>query len=230
MTHFLPADSPLLNPPSSLTPKQRVALDGIRLAFDMLAMAWTRLVDELTDISIDRETGASRSRLTTTYMNAWIVVDVLHRLRLLVNALPGLKRPPPEVEAAIRGLVEVRSVRDGLQHVDRELQNAATHQRPLWGTISWVRSSPNPGQALTRIYTLILGGIRDGEWPFPNPLGKTIDVPVGMITVDAFGQSLDLSLQVSRARSIARYLDAAARAVPNSDGGLADILMSVDVA
>jgi hypothetical protein len=49
---FLPDDSPLYNPPSDLHPKQKVAIDGIRLAVDMLDESWRVLCQELEKISL----------------------------------------------------------------------------------------------------------------------------------------------------------------------------------
>jgi hypothetical protein len=228
MTNFIPDGSPLLNPPSSLALKQRVAVDGIRLALDMLAAAWDSLTLELTALSQNREAPLTRSCLSSIYTSAWIVIDVIHRLRLFLIALPGLKRSP-EVELAIREFAEVRPLRDGFQHVDKQLHSAAARAWPLWGSISWVWSPPETLNVRARVFTLVLGGIRDGEVPTLNPLGHTVSIPLGMITVNAFGRSLELSKYIQRVHRVASYIDSALRQIPNPEGGMADVLLSVDV-
>lgn len=225
---FLPDDSPLFNPPSALHPKQKVAIDGVRLALDMLADAWTRLGAELEAVSLDREAPLTRARLTLVYMHTWVVVDVIHRLRLLLLAMPGLKRSP-EVELAIRKFNEVGPLRDGFQHVDERLQDAVTNAWPLWGSVSWIWSPPDTVGVKARVFSIVVGGIRDGEVPMPNPLGKTISFPLGLVTANAFGQSVDLSMQIERVAKVAAYLDSAMRQVPSPQGGMADILLSANI-
>ena len=228
MREFVPSDSPLLNPPSSLALKQRVAIDGVRLALDMLGMTWYRLEKELAVISTDRETPLTRARLTSVYTDAWIIVDVVHRLRLILIALPGLKHSL-EIELAVREFAEARAIRDAFQHIDKELKNAVDHRRPLWGTITWLWTPPESVGIWSRVFTIVIGGIRDGEMPTINPLGKSADVPLGLITVSAFGRSLELSKLIDRVQRVATYLDSALRQTPNPLGGMADALMSVDV-
>jgi hypothetical protein len=47
---LIPLDSPLRNPPRDLNPVQKVAIDGLRFAFDMTHVSYWRLV--LTLISV----------------------------------------------------------------------------------------------------------------------------------------------------------------------------------
>jgi len=228
MGHFLPDDSPLFNPPSSLHPKQRVAVDGVRLALDMLSEAWSRLSVELEALSLNPEAPLTRDRLARVYMNAWIVIDVIHRLRLLLLAMPGLKRTP-EVELAIRAFEQVGELRDGFQHIYERMQDAVTEGRPLWGSLSWVWSPLETLGVKAKVFSIVIGGIRPGKVPMLNPLGKELTVPLGAVTAYAFGHSADLSCQLDRVTRVAAYLDNALRQVCSPKGEMADVLMSVDI-
>jgi hypothetical protein len=75
----------------------------------------------------------------------------------------------------------------------------------------------------------VIGGIRDGEMQTLNPLGKSATVPIGLMTVNAFWRSLELSRLIDRVQCVATYLDSALRQTPNPVGGMADALLSVDV-
>jgi len=143
-------------------------------------------------------------------------------------ALPGLKRSS-EFELAVREFADARAIRDAFQHIDKELKNAVDHRRPLWGTITWLWTPPESVGIWSRVFTIVIGGIRDGEMQTLNPLGKSATVPIGLMTVNAFWRSLELSRLIDRVQCVATYLDSALRRTPNPVGGMADALLSVDV-
>jgi hypothetical protein len=89
MTTFLQPDSPLRNPPATLEPRQIVALDGLRLAFDMVGLAYGRLLEDLVYLSENRKGGRPDTvRMTSAYLNAWSALDGAYRLRSLLEPAP----------------------------------------------------------------------------------------------------------------------------------------------
>ena len=172
-------DSPLRNPPASMLPDQRVAIDGLRYAAEMTGLSAERLYADLLSVTWIPESGPLPPRLfAICFADAWSIVDNLWRLNLLVRRIPKLKRTP-ELEAHLRVLRQVEDCSHGFQHLDERVKVCARDRLPLWGTLGWVFFPSGPTQP-GKIYLMIPGGLRSGEDPIVNPAGKIFESPVDL--------------------------------------------------
>lgn len=225
---MIPSDSPFRNPPDSLLPVQKVAIDGLRYAAEMIDLSAERLYSNLLMISTNPESGPLPADMfTMCFSDGWSIVDNLWRLNLLLRRTPGLERTP-NVEVHLRALRAVEKFRHGFQHLDEKIAACVREQLPLWGTLGWA-FFPNGPTRSCRIFLMVPGSLRPMTWPFLNPAGKTIASTVDLVTLSAFGQELKLSSLVGRVRALIAGLDQGLRrSTAGQPGGGADVLISAE--
>ena len=72
------------------------------------------------------------------------------------------------------------------------------------------------------------GAMREGWIPMTNPGGRNFHRPIGLVTLRAFRNELELTALVVRAVELARGLDQGARlSVEDSQGGGADVVFAL---
>jgi hypothetical protein len=225
---FIPDDSPLRNPPDSLPPAQKVAIDGLRYAADMIGLGAERLDSDLLTVSkAPQSDQIPRALFTSCVADAWSIIDNLWRLNLLLQRTPGLKRTP-DVELHLRALRTVEDLRHGFQHLDERIAVCAGKELPLWGTLAWAYF-PDGAAKMGRIFLMIPGALRSGTPSFLNPAGKPIRSAIDLVTLSAFGHDLELSALVRRVSTLFAGLDKGLRhAAGTHPSGGADALISAD--
>ena len=221
-------DSPLRNPPASMAPEQRVAIDGIRYVAEMIGLNAERLYTDLLSVTWIPESGPLPPRFFAFCLaDAWSIVDNLWRLNLLVRGMRGLKKTP-ELEVHLRALGKVEEFRHGFQHLNERVKVCASDRLPLWGTLGWLYC-PNGPLKPSKIYLMVPGGLRSGEDPVINPAGKVVQGVIDLVTLAAFGKQLELSSLLRTVSSLIvgleRGLGIASSGQP---GGGADMLISLE--
>ncbi len=135
---------------------QSLVVDGLRLSFLVVARSYAdarTAVDNLESLEGDDRTPLVLQTIT----NVWSMVDAVHRIRELVNSLPGLKKNTPEVRQFMDATANIEDLRHYVQHLSSEIPRLPIPSAPVWGSISWV-SKRNP----ERCYTLHTGS-RHGQ-------------------------------------------------------------------
>jgi len=183
-------DSPLRRIPARLESRQRLFLDGIRYSAEMTELAYARLchtAEEATRrVNNEAELGALHSAL---FLDAWSMVDSIHRLRALVlslHALDGSAPPQPFLDST-SAFYELRNLS---QHLNRRLPGMASRNEPVWGSLSWVTGWPD--QPNDCWITMAMAGavVTTPGRPMVNPLGRTLRGPVDLVELTSRGDSL----------------------------------------
>ncbi len=225
---FLLDDSPMRNPPAALEPKQKIALDGLRYIFDMIAIAYARMLEDLYNLSVNFPQKSEKKVVASAFLNGWSIVDNLYRLFQLLQDVPGLKKTPP-LEVYLRKLKDSEELRHGVQHIDNQLTNCASASIPLWGSLKWIYTPGEPDKGCIAM-NLISGAVRSGLRNVINPLGKVYFIPIGLVTLEAFGHSLDLSDLMLRTKEFCTKLDTSLKKnFGIAPSGGADILIGLEM-
>lgn len=66
------------------------------------------------------------------------MIDVIHRLRELLQQVPKLKKNEPELQLFIRKTASIEDLRHFFQHFRTEIDSFAERGMPLCGTLSWI--------------------------------------------------------------------------------------------
>jgi hypothetical protein len=203
-------DSPLRRLPSGLHRKQALFLDGISLSVDMTALAYQRLRKGLLwPLPTGKHHPSSRSGTAEIVMDAWSIIDSVNRLRVLVEGMRGLRRGSAVV-SFLNSVSDVEALRNAVQHLSGEVEKLWEDGWPLWGTLSWVVvEAPDAEQFLTVAFNPgALGG--RVRVPVVNPVGREVEIPVGLVHLTAAGVTLSLSDIVAAVERFTGRLERAA--------------------
>jgi len=131
---LVPKDSPLRKVPMSVPPKNVLFADGVRYSLEIADVSYSRLLSSTERLSgLDRESSEMQPDIVCAVADAWLFVDSLHRLRELVQALPGLKQKDPEVQVFLRGTRHMEDLRHTVQHYRTGIHDFVDRRAPLGG-------------------------------------------------------------------------------------------------
>jgi len=130
-------NSPLRQIPYALDRKQALFLDGIRFTFEMVDVAYVRLLYILENITTD-DSFREVHPMAEPFMEAWSIVDSIYRLRCLIDQTPGIKQKElPQRRIFLDKTKNIESFRHTIQHLNNDIAKLAEQDEPTWGTLSW---------------------------------------------------------------------------------------------
>src|SRR5918999_1673035 len=146
---LVPEDSPLRRPPTELSRRQILFLDGLRYAAEMADVAYQRLFEGLMHVADTSDEPSTRD-IARLMLDAWSIVDAVHRFVDLVGAMPGLSHGP--WLRVLRGICsDLLALRDDIQHQNERAVVVHGQPNQLWGYLSWAvvdRSGQHTGRWL----------------------------------------------------------------------------------
>jgi hypothetical protein len=200
-------NSPLRRLPTNLNPRQSQFFDGIRFTVEMADLAYERLKDHLLTLA---GPGVNQPRILAPlpFLYAWSIIDSIHRLRGLVDNLPGLARrnQSPEFRNFTEKAQTVEQFRNAVQHMDTEIPRSAEAGKAVWGTLSWLRGDAN--QPI--LYTCMLVGgamMPGGRHTFINPAGLPFAPPIDHVTLTLAEVPVSLTDLLSSSARLVRGLE-----------------------
>jgi hypothetical protein len=137
-------------------------LDGLHFSFEMLEHANDGLYELCVRIKTDP------AALAPALWRCWSVVDIVHRLRELAEAVPGLSKRNPDLVAFLRATDVAETCRHYIQHLRSELSNQA-NPFPVWGSLSWVDPS-DPACSY-----MVLAGARINQINYSSAVFDTVE-------------------------------------------------------
>jgi hypothetical protein len=132
-------------------------LDGLRHSFQMANLVSRRLRETLDEIARNHPDKCPEEQVTSGLLDAWILVDICHRVRGLIQGMPGLSRKLPGIQIFLRGTEQVECLHDYVQHCRNEIPNIPLKSNPLWGILSWT-----PSENHTVGFTIVSGNLVSG--------------------------------------------------------------------
>lgn len=184
---MLHPQSPLLNLPSNLDPRQVVVLDGVRHAVEMTSFAYERLCKRLTSLALREEESTD---YMDVFIDAWAIVDSIDRFRQILSQDKNFVMKPqpgaPSINELFQSIRDVRNVADHLaQRVDYVVAKNAT----ALGSIGWFTCADGRTGRLC-----ILGpGSANAGRPFPVRFPKSFSPPTDSVILRAGEHRCDLS-------------------------------------
>jgi hypothetical protein len=210
-----------------------LALDGISTSIDTTTVAYRQLQAALLDHDEATEPDHRRAATVVGVMSAWAVVDAVHRLGVLVPRLRNLRRGPA-IRAFLQTTEQVEPLRNVVQHLGGEIPRLLQDGRPIWGSLSWVHVESLDARKF-QVRLLIPGtlGPEAVSLPVMNPLGREVEIPIGLVTLTAGeGQDVCLSEVVLSVRRFSSRLERAAAAafsaLPEAVGSQARFDLPID--
>lgn len=109
-------------------------LDGLIYSFEILKYVYSSLYQVCTRIPENEEF------IIPAIWQCWSFVDVLHRIREIAQAMPGLSNKDKELVAFLEATKLAEEYRHYIQHLRSELSKTEINPFPVWGSLSWVDS------------------------------------------------------------------------------------------
>jgi hypothetical protein len=109
-------------------------LDGLHYSFATLEYIYSDL--HPTCCKIIKDHGA----VVPALWRCWSFVDLVHRIREIAQALPGLSKKTPELVSFLDATKLAEDYRHYVQHLRGELSKRDVNPFPVWGSLSWVDS------------------------------------------------------------------------------------------
>ena len=201
---LLGADSPLTHLPLALAGSERAWFEAVSVTLRITDLAFLRLTKTLA--MAFRTT--SPSTLPSALVDAWTLVDALHRLARLVNHSVPAFVTSNEFKAEKRAFLALKApveeLRHAVQHLDERVQKLAAGV-PAWGALSWKQSL---GPEMFRTCALFPGGSDAHETnvsishdPALGEVGQVTD-----IRLEAHGRQVSLSMHYESLREVTQSL------------------------
>jgi len=92
------------------------------------------------------------------YATVWQLVDAVHRVRELAEAVPGLSKSDPKVRRFLDSTEIAEEFRNYVQHLREELSKRDVDKFPVWGALSWVAATDE-----RRVTTVFTGVVLPGQ-------------------------------------------------------------------
>ena len=207
MAHIISRESPFRRMPVDLPRRQILYFDALRLSAEMAGLAFERLRDLLTLVSEKKEEPAAH-KAVSALLDAYSIIDSLHRFRELLQVTPGLKHNPA-FKLFIRQTKDVEGLRHIVQHLKGKVDRIAKERGAALGTLAWLGPSAVP-DGPPSCYIL-----QAGTWyPHQRTHGPMIDFQSSLgtgeiadISLTTVGYRVNLSTMMDRLESIIRGLE-----------------------
>lgn len=123
--------------------------------------------------------------------DAWVIVDNLYRLKLVINSAPGLDKSTPSYQLVIRKLSPVEPLRHFIEHYNGSLEQIYKDIKPIVGHLGYLKLLED--QKIGSVFA-IPGSIRKFQGlGMVNPAGKQIRDNIDHITLYLGNDFVDIS-------------------------------------
>ena len=207
MPSIISDESPFRRMPVDMPRRRILYLDALRLSAEMAALAFDGLHTLLLGLCERRE-DPSGDRAVRAILDAYSVIDAVHRFRQLLQVTPGLKHDAA-YELFMRQTKGVKELRNIVQHLNREVDRIAQEGWAALGTLVWLGPSAVSDGPPTS-YILQAGTFYAGQWthgPLVDTYSSLTDGEISDITLATAGCRVNLSIIMDKLRSIIRSLE-----------------------
>lgn len=189
--------------PQNLDRKQMLFLDGIRYSVEMAETAYERLrktLLTLTNRYLEKKRLRIESLTAQAILDAWVIIDSVHRLRGLLRQMPRVKQKTPNLVTFYKQTEKVEKLRNLVQHLNHEIDDLVRENLPVWGTLNWV-AIPDSVDNTYYSCSLTPGSQFGRVNPFINPIGKDLQPPIDLIELYAI-EPVNLSQLMDKVEAI----------------------------
>jgi hypothetical protein len=182
--------------PVNIDPKQAIFLDGIRHAVEIMDVAYSRLRDTLTQLSLTPPTSDELSNISShVFLDAWAFVDAVDRFRMLYMQMPGIKFGAkkdgiPTLQEATQ---EFRNLRNVADHLAQRADFVLSRNSAALGELSWLTGVQLQPEVIAWHCTIRPGTLRSAPSMPTNSIVSTLDWPTDSIRLSAGGYEGNLS-------------------------------------
>lgn len=162
--------------------KRKLFLEGIIFIIDTIDQRYESLIQLLQPDVPD---------MNNAMRDAWVIIDNLYRLKLVINNTPGFDKSAPSYQLTFRKLLPVEPLRHFIEHYSQSLQQIYKDIKPIVGHISYLKLLED--KKIGSVF-VIPGSIRKfNGLGLVNPAGKQMRNNIDHITLYLGNDSVDIS-------------------------------------
>jgi hypothetical protein len=212
-------DSFFKNIPAALDLKQRLTWEAAGWAIQMISLSFDRLRSAASRIDAASSTYPT-SLAPEIFASCWSMIDQCHMLRqILASTSP---RPGGVTQNFIDKFEAVTLIRNVMDHLHTNIDNLANSKKPMppvFGALSFCAIAnedliieanvAEPTARECRIVTLTAGALTHPQTRFraANPLGRLLELPVGLFQFEAFKNVVDFSDLIASLKALVHHFD-----------------------
>jgi hypothetical protein len=211
------------NIPASITLEQRLIWEGAGWAIGAISWSFDRLKQAALQIDLDDK--RSRSDLVREiFACCWSIIDQSHMLReLLKRSQPREDGPTDKFIKKIEAVTLIRNAMDHLHKNIKNIANAKDARPPLFGVLSFcfvkdrhLTKNSNGETVMTgcAVVSMTAGALTHPQhhWRAINPMGRLMEVPVGLFLFQAFEYTVSFSELMTDLAALVRHYDTTVKA------------------
>ena len=149
---------------ASSDPRLLRTLDALEISFAIFDSQHQALYPKCLDLLTNPK------NVAFAFDVAWSIVDTVHRIREVAQAVPGLNTKRLEVRRFLTATALAETLRHYIQHLRNELLKQPENPYPVWGSLAWADATEP-----MMTHTVLSGASRKGLW---HPSG-TYDLAKG---------------------------------------------------
>ena len=102
---------------------------------------------------------------------------------------------------------DVEVLRNSVQHLSHGIDTLLRDGLPVWGALSWAFAAAEPVRRV-QCFTLVAGTMFDRKPDqIVNPVGRSMEIPVGLVTLAASGATVCISEVMEQVEQLAMRLE-----------------------
>jgi len=199
--------SPFRRIPVDLPRRQILYFDALRLSAEMAGLAFDHLGSLLISVC-ERESGPVGDTAVRAILDAYSVIDSVHRFRQLLQVTPRLEHNAV-LKLFLRQSKDVEDLRHIVQHLNRDVDRIVQEGLAALGTLTWLGPSL-VSDGPPRSYVLQAGTSYPGQWTHGPVIDLWSSLPSGTIadiSLATAGCKVNLSSIMKNLGSIVRSLE-----------------------
>lgn len=159
------------------------SIEALVIVIRMIDISYSRLVSLLNryEKAISEE----------VFMQNWLVIGNLNRLRCLIGQVPGIKKKEPWFQSFFRKIRDVENLRHLIEHYDNQLRDLILEVKPTLGHVSWLILGKDKKLSIKLVSLGIIRNYKSLE--LVNPVGKNIRFEIDHITYYLGNEKLNIS-------------------------------------
>ncbi|SHH35597.1 hypothetical protein SAMN05444169_7034 [Bradyrhizobium erythrophlei] len=203
--------------PIGLIREQRMLLEAVGYAADMLELAVSRLEQNVTSFvkRAPRHLDISVLERRALFLDVWAAVDQAHNLGTFLRGAAQQEVVDHPVLRDYRASAEnARLARNKMDHLAGNLRNLANREQatlPLYGAFKffWIDKVEEGRVTGGHITIFGAGAYHHGssKLTIPDVRGRELDARVGLFSLEAFGIEVDLSELATKSARVRSFLN-----------------------
>jgi hypothetical protein len=225
MRPIIAPDSPLIRLPETVPPIQASFFDAVRLSAQFVDIAYRRVEGAVTQL-VNPEHDRALAIMPVAFMDAWAIVDTVHRLRDLLRGLPRYRNQALSKRLFLQRTEAVEQLRNTFQHLVGDLPALTQADAPVLGSLTWLRPVDIERRTLS-VWSFMPGRLRSLDSTSVVQIPADVPTEISQIELWLGDKSVNISKLRASVADVVSPIEQALRLSAQGESTLCDSLSYV---